>query len=338
MDAITMLKDDHKAVEKLFKDFEQAGDRAHVTKRGIVDRIIEDLSVHAAIEEQFFYPVTRATVPGVEDVALESIEEHHVVKLVLAELESMDPEDERFDPKVTVLIENVRHHVEEEEGDYFPKVRAELGRNALNDIGDAMVEAKKTAPTKPHPEAPQTPPANFVVGAVAGVADRVTDTVHGVAQGGVNAVGDLIARIRGQQRRGPAPTGSRLTRRQADKVRSGAAEAAEALIAATRKAKQEGQDATERAGDAAAAATIGAKRTATTAARGAADVVDDTASAAKATATTASRGAGDAAKDTKAAAKRTGTTAGRSASGAAKETKRAAKGTATATKRRASGS
>ena len=111
MDAITMLKDDHKTVEKLFKDFEQAGERAFVTKRGIVDRIIEELSVHAAVEEQFFYPVTRATVPETEDDALESLEEHHVVKIVLAELETMDPEDERFDAKVNVLIENVRHHV-----------------------------------------------------------------------------------------------------------------------------------------------------------------------------------------------------------------------------------
>ena len=122
-----MLKDDHRSVEKLFKQFEDAGDRAFVEKRKVVDRIIEELSIHAAVEEQFFYPVTRATVPAVEDVALESLEEHHIVKWVLSELERMDPEDERFDAKVTVLIENVRHHVEEEEGEYFPAVRDELG-------------------------------------------------------------------------------------------------------------------------------------------------------------------------------------------------------------------
>ena len=111
-DAISMLKDDHKTVERLFKRFEKAGDRAHVEKREIVDRIIEELSVHAAIEEQLFYPVARATVPGTEDIALESLEEHHIVKWVLSELETMTPEDERFDAKVTVLIENVRHHVQ----------------------------------------------------------------------------------------------------------------------------------------------------------------------------------------------------------------------------------
>jgi len=75
MDAITLLKDDHKTVEQLFKRFEKAGDAAHVEKRAIVDRMIEELSIHAAIEEQLFYPVTRATVPGTEDIALESIEE-----------------------------------------------------------------------------------------------------------------------------------------------------------------------------------------------------------------------------------------------------------------------
>jgi hypothetical protein len=127
MDAITMLRADHRAVEKLFKRFEDAGPRAFVEKRKIVDRIIEELSVHAAVEEQLFYPATRATVPAVEEVALESLEEHHVVKWLLSELEDMDPEDERFSAKVTVLIESVRHHVREEESEYFREVRSELG-------------------------------------------------------------------------------------------------------------------------------------------------------------------------------------------------------------------
>src|SRR5579884_1474887 len=95
-DAITMLKDDHKTVEQLFKRFEKAGERAHVEKRNIVDRIIEALSVHAGIEEQVFYPVVRATVSRTEDLTLESLEEHHIVKWVLSELESLSPEDERF--------------------------------------------------------------------------------------------------------------------------------------------------------------------------------------------------------------------------------------------------
>jgi hemerythrin superfamily protein len=222
MDAITLLKNDHQTVEKLFRRFEKAGDRAHVEKREVVDRIIEELSIHAAIEEQLFYPVTRATVPEVEDVALESLEEHHIVKWVLSELESLDPADERFTAKVTVLMENVRHHVEEEEGDYFPKVRDALGRNALNDLGDAMVEAKATAPKHPHPEAPDTPPGNLVAGAAAAVTDKVGDTVSGLAQGGRAAVDDLIARLQGRPKSTKAPRGSTTTKKTAEKVRASA--------------------------------------------------------------------------------------------------------------------
>ena len=193
MDAITLLKDDHRSLERLFKRYEQAGDRAFVEKRALVDRIIEELSRHAAIEEQLFYPVARATVPGTDDIALESLEEHHIVKWVLSELERMDPTDERFDAKVTVLIENVRHHVEEEESEFFPKVRDELGRNALGDLGDTMAKFKEVAPTHPHPTSPDTPPGNLVTGAAAGVVDHVTDTISGVAQGTVTALQDLIA-------------------------------------------------------------------------------------------------------------------------------------------------
>ena len=230
MDAISMLKDDHKAVEQLFKRFEKAGDRAHVEKRDIVDRIIEALSRHAAIEEQLFYPGARATVPDTEDLVLESLEEHHIVKWVLSELDSMSPEDERFDAKVTVLIENVRHHVKEEEQELFPMVRNELGRNSLSDLGEAMAAAKQVAPTHPHPRSPDTPPANLVVGTKAGVADRILDTVNGLAQGYVIAVGDVIAVMLGRKRPGVSPTGSKASRTTARQVRSASSDATEAAI------------------------------------------------------------------------------------------------------------
>src|SRR5690606_18750358 len=181
MDAITLLKDDHHTVEQLFKRFEQAGERAHVQKRQIVDRIIEELSVHAAIEEQVFYPVARAADPDNEEIALESLEEHHIVKWLLSELVDMDPAHERFDAKVTVLIENVRHHVEEEESAFCPEVRKQLGRNELAELGDTLADAKKSAPTKPHPRMPDEGPANMVAGAIAGVADRVGDNLSGIA-------------------------------------------------------------------------------------------------------------------------------------------------------------
>jgi len=234
-----MLKADHKTVEQLFKRFERAGPRAHSEKRDVVGRVIEALSVHAAIEEQLFYPVARATVPGAEDLALEALEEHHIVKWVLSELETMTPEDERFDAKTSVLIENVRHHVKEEETNFFPMVRGELGRKALSDLGDAMARAKKLAPTSPHPRAPDEPPFNMVVGTAAGVADRIGDTVSGLTQGGVTAVGDIIATVLHRSKPGVSPTGSTTARKVATEVRTGASEASEAAVrATTSKAKR----------------------------------------------------------------------------------------------------
>lgn len=160
-DAIVLLKTDHKEVEKLFKQYEKLGDRAFTSKRKVVDQIIEALSVHAAIEEQHFYPAVREKSPDIEDTVLEGLEEHHIVKWTLSELQDLDPEHERFDAKVTVLIESVRHHVEEEESDMFPAVREAMGRKALQELGTVLEMAKSTAPVDPYPQAPDEPPANL---------------------------------------------------------------------------------------------------------------------------------------------------------------------------------
>jgi hemerythrin-like domain-containing protein len=148
-DAITVLKQDHKEILKAFRDFESAGENAHKTKGKIVDRIIELLTVHTYIENEVMYPRVRELLPEVEDDVLESYEEHHVADLLVVELAAMKPDAERFDAKTTVLIENVRHHIEEEEKEWFPKVRQGLGRTTLQEIGAAMLEAKKKAPTRP---------------------------------------------------------------------------------------------------------------------------------------------------------------------------------------------
>jgi hemerythrin superfamily protein len=149
VDAITLLKDDHKSVEKLFKKFEDVGDNAVKTKRRLVDQMIDELTTHAYIEETVFYPAARKAAPDTADHVLESIEEHHVVVWLLSELAGMDPADERFTAKVTVLIENVRHHVEEEEQDWFPLVRKAMGTNALRELGEELAAAKPNAPGNP---------------------------------------------------------------------------------------------------------------------------------------------------------------------------------------------
>ena len=148
-DAIVLLKNDHKEIRKAFNDFKKAGENAHKTKGKLVDRIIELLTVHTYIENEVMYPRVRELLPEVEDDVLESYEEHHVADLLVVELASMEPEDERFTAKTTVLIENVEHHIEEEEQEWFPQVREGLGRKVLQELGAEMIEAKKKAPRRP---------------------------------------------------------------------------------------------------------------------------------------------------------------------------------------------
>ena len=148
-DAIVMLKDDHKLILRTFKDFEAAGDDAFKTKGKLVERMIELLTVHTYIENEVMYPRVRELLPDLEDDILESYEEHHVADVLVMELVGMKPDAERFTAKTTVLIENVDHHIDEEEKEWFPKVREGLGRKALQELGADMLEAKKKAPRRP---------------------------------------------------------------------------------------------------------------------------------------------------------------------------------------------
>ena len=153
-DAIVLLKDDHKQIRKVFRDFQAAGEVATGRKGTLVKRMIELLTQHTYIENEVMYPRVRALLPDLEDDVLESYEEHHVADVLVMELANMKPTDERFDAKTTVLIENVQHHMDEEEQEWFPQVRAGLGRKQLQEIGQELLEAKKKAPKKPsHPSA-----------------------------------------------------------------------------------------------------------------------------------------------------------------------------------------
>jgi hemerythrin superfamily protein len=175
MDALAVLKSDHSSVEALFAKFEAAGPRARKTKARIVHSIIEELAVHAAIEEQVFYPGVRSAVPDLDEQILEAMEEHHIVTWTLSELEDLGPEAENFDAKVTVLIESVRHHVKEEEGGIFPGVRDAVGREQLRKWGDDLLAAKKVAPTEPHPRSHSTSTAGLLAGAMTGLKDKARE-------------------------------------------------------------------------------------------------------------------------------------------------------------------
>lgn len=178
MHALTLIKKDHEAVEALFKKFEKLGARGEKTKRRLVDQMIAALSTHAAIEEQLLYPALREKAPQSEDDVLEALEEHHVMKWTLLELERLGPEDERFDAKVTVLMENVRHHVKKEETELFKICRKALKPPELEALGNALAKAKKMAPKRPHPSSPDSPPGNIISGAIAHVLDQAKEKVQ----------------------------------------------------------------------------------------------------------------------------------------------------------------
>jgi iron-sulfur cluster repair protein YtfE (RIC family) len=156
-DAIALLKDDHRAVEELFKKFEKVGERALKTRQALVDKMLQELVTHTYIEEQVFYPFIRTLSKKLNDDTLEALEEHHAAKATLAELQLMDSSQERFTPKVTVLIESVRHHVKEEERELFPEVRRASSRRDLVDLVPALQAAKSSAPSRALPNAPDTP-------------------------------------------------------------------------------------------------------------------------------------------------------------------------------------
>jgi hemerythrin-like domain-containing protein len=144
MDPIQLLKKQHREVEALFKKIAKTGSAEQ--RRAQLDELASNLKLHMTIEEAIFYPaVQQLPTKKAEEMALEAYEEHAVVKLVLAELPGVDPEDERFDAKMTVLSELIEHHVEEEEDEMF-KTAKTLGTAELNALGDRMaaeVEAVK---------------------------------------------------------------------------------------------------------------------------------------------------------------------------------------------------
>jgi hemerythrin superfamily protein len=148
-DAIVLLREDHKEIRRLFKEFPDAGKGAGARKGELVGQILELLTVHTYLENELVYPEVRKLMPDLEDDVLESYEEHHVADVLCLELSAMKPSDERYDAKVTVLIENVTHHIEEEEREWFPKVREGLGRNQLQELGERLLTMREKAPRKP---------------------------------------------------------------------------------------------------------------------------------------------------------------------------------------------
>ena len=123
MDAIALLTEDHAKVKAMFEQYEGLGDRAHATKQKLAMQICAELTKHATAEEEIFYPAVREASKENEDLVDEATVEHASAKDLIEQIMSMDSSDELFDAKVKVLSEQIEHHVEEEEGEMFPKAR-----------------------------------------------------------------------------------------------------------------------------------------------------------------------------------------------------------------------
>jgi hemerythrin superfamily protein len=139
-DAIAMLTTDHKKVKKLFSDFDDLKeDGSDEDKIAIVKQICDELKVHTEIEEEIFYPAVRKAIDD-GDLMDEALVEHAGAKELIAQLEEASPDDDLYDAKVTVLGEQIEHHVEEEEGEMFPK--AKTSKVDTKALGARMFERK----------------------------------------------------------------------------------------------------------------------------------------------------------------------------------------------------
>jgi iron-sulfur cluster repair protein YtfE (RIC family) len=145
MNAIELLKKDHKTVKSLFESFEKAKEQEQqASKAELFASIRDELDAHARVEEEIFYPAFDRAAEKDDDkeLVLEAGEEHKQVKTLLAELAGLDPDDEIFDAKMKVLKDNIEHHVEEEEGEMFPHAQKQLGSEALEELGNRMAARK----------------------------------------------------------------------------------------------------------------------------------------------------------------------------------------------------
>ncbi|MBA3768299.1 MAG: hemerythrin domain-containing protein [Acidobacteria bacterium] len=142
MNAFELMKQDHKKVSGIFEKLEPTTERGVKTREELFAQLNQELSIHARVEEEIFYPAIKEA-KETRDITLEAYEEHIVVKQLLAELDEMPKDDETWGAKLKVLKENVEHHVEEEEGEMFPKAREVLSPEQIEELGTRMEAAKK---------------------------------------------------------------------------------------------------------------------------------------------------------------------------------------------------
>ncbi|QOV40424.1 hemerythrin domain-containing protein [Streptomyces ferrugineus] len=175
---IDELMTDHREVEELFGRIEGLAP-GHEDRKLYADQATMELVRHSVAEEEYLYPAVRRHVAGGDAIADREIEDHSRAERIMKDLEGCDAADPEFDRLIGMLMTDVRSHIADEEGALFPQLRAACPPEALDDLGDKVRQAKKVAPTRPHPAAPDRPPANKLLAPGAGLVDRLRDALTG---------------------------------------------------------------------------------------------------------------------------------------------------------------
>jgi hemerythrin-like domain-containing protein len=142
MDALSLLKDDHDRVKKMLEELDATTERATKTRTEMLAKLKQELTIHEAIEEEIFYPALKEHAEA-KEIVLEAYEEHDVVDTIMTEIEQTPVEDERWGAKLTVMKENLEHHIDEEEGEMFKQARQIFDEDALVALGEQMAARKK---------------------------------------------------------------------------------------------------------------------------------------------------------------------------------------------------
>lgn len=179
---IAELTTDHREVDELFAKIE-AQPVGDTQRRKLVDELTIELVRHSVAEEMHLYPAIREHVAGGDGIADEELSEHADVEQHLKDLEGLPADDAQFNHLVAKLKFEVSAHIRDEEGRLFPLLAAACTPEALDELGDRIRTAKRTAPTRPHPSAPDTPPGNKLVGPGIGLVDRARDVLTGRGKG-----------------------------------------------------------------------------------------------------------------------------------------------------------
>lgn len=177
-DVIDELSTDHREVDELFEQIE-AAPAGDAERKRLLDQATIELVRHSVAEEMHLYPAVRQHLPDGDSIADRELHDHQRVEEMLKDLEPRDADAPDFDHLVLRLKHEVTSHVEDEESNLFPRLREHCTADALEQLGEQVRSAKKTAPTRPHPGAPDNPGALKALAPGAGLVDRARDMLSG---------------------------------------------------------------------------------------------------------------------------------------------------------------